>query len=419
MSQARGRQRETNEGRLYRIFTTHLSEADLRKFCADLDLDYDHLPGNTYEAKARILASIVAQQDLRTPSRASAPQPKRRQLSPERSQIFDNWQRPSSRLYPPPRNTLPLPPEPPIPLPTPNMPFSSFVHRNRRIISCLTFVLIFGFVVGSALQVFKLILLERSNPQAVVEVTRLVEATRIIEVTRLVEVSVNQITSNTGGSTPADIVQDQPTADSSSPTPLPEPTSSTIVFIDDFERGLAPEWQIAYGEMDMSNGNLTVVFPFGGGTRNHMIVLEEYVWSDFTLTTHIAPFNSSSFNPGRGGILVRQLTEDQWAGAFITPENQSIGFATFDQSGNYDIRPGSMVRLSDFDLSINRRGIELRIEASGNTYILYVDGQMVTSTTFAGSTSSRIGLWAQNSNDRPQTDHYAPRFEDIRIESVP
>lgn len=71
------------------------------------------------------------------------------------------------------------------------------------------------------------------------------------------------------------------------------------------------------------------------------------------------------------------------------------------------------------DLSSRDGDVELRVEAYGNTYLLYLDGQQITSATFPGPTSSRIALWAHNSHRIADSNGYAPRFEDIRIESIP
>jgi hypothetical protein len=169
----------------------------------------------------------------------------------------------------------------------------------------------------------------------------------------------------------------------------------------------------------MANGNLTIVSPFDEIARNHLVVLDGYIWHDFVLTTTMAPFYAGAIPTANGGILVRPLANGDWVGVLIMPREDGMAFATFDENGDFTVQSGSMVRGRDANFSLWNKGGELRVEAYGNTYILYIDDKQITSATFPGPTSGHIALWSRNSGREDETERYAPRFEDIRIESMP
>ncbi len=399
MNQSNQGQQKTTEERLYRILNTHFSEEELRVTCADLNLDYDQLPGSK-EEKIKALAALIAQRGQGIPRRRNVSRPGQPQPPPERIQT---------------------PPEH-IPTSIPQMASpTSIPSYPARKSNYLMYGIIFGLGLGAALLVFTLGLLPSFNQPVILEITRVVEATRLVETTRLVEVTrLVEITDNQSQPESDSLSEAELTSLPVSPAPPPEPTTSTAIFTDNFQRGLAPEWQRAYGSIDMSNGKLTVVSPFDGYSYNHLAILEGYEWQDYILTTNLAPFyDGYAPNTARGGILVRELAGGQWAGFLILSGNRGVAFATFEKDGKYTIRSGSLVKGNEGDFSLRNREAELRVEASGNAYTLYINGQYITSATVDSSVPSRIALWARNSEHDEDSDGFSPRFEDIRIESVP
>lgn len=51
--------RTSDDGELRRLLRQHFNDNDLRSLCQDLDVDYDALPGEGSEAKARELIAFV------------------------------------------------------------------------------------------------------------------------------------------------------------------------------------------------------------------------------------------------------------------------------------------------------------------------------------------------------------------------
>ncbi len=386
---------ETNTARLYRILSTDYDIDELRDICSELGIDYDSLPSTQEEDKLKTLVRHLEEHN-QIPHLVSAVRQRRVDPPPVQnnapSQAIPQTAPPQAT----PQTTPQVTPQT-APQATPRTP-PKFDYTM--------FALAFALGTVFALLIFSLGVFPSLSKIVTVEVTR------------LVEVAVSQATPIPAHNTTAEDAPVQPTL-APAPTSTPEPTVSTTVFFDDFERGLAPEWQAAYGSMGMANGNLTVVSPFDKTTRNHLTILDDYIWQDFILTSNLASFYTNRNNHAYGGILVRQLADGQWVGVLIMPRDKGIAFATFDENGDFAIQSGSLVGGRDKDFSFRDRETDLRIEAYGNTYILYLDDKKITSATFPGPTSGRIALWAQNSKNEERSDSYAPRFEDIRIESAP
>ncbi len=439
MSQVHQGQTKSKKERLFGTLNRGFTEDELRAICTELEIDYNAIPGankaeklrllvthlDRHPHKIRALVDIIKEIQAETASNGNKAQPTSTSSTPSQSSSTNQTLLPlPTPSESPPSDTPPSPPREPEPY-IPPMSRPKFDYKQ------------FGIPFGLGI-VFTFILLSLGVfpdfRTTIVEVTREIEVTRLVEVVSHAEVTrLAGADSNTNGisSTPPTTENDNQseivTIESTAvPTIPPSPTSTpfvrptTDVFTDDFERGLSADWLSTYGSIGMSNGNLTVVSPYDGVARNHMVILDTYSWENFMLTTHISSFHSFGYrSTAHGGILVRELGNEQWAGVLIKPYDEGIAFATFDNNGDYAIQSGSLVTGGEMDFSFRSEGAELRIEAYDDSYILYLNDKKITSATFLGSTSSRIAMWIQNSEHEDDSDSYAPRFEDIRIESIP
>ena len=449
MSPVHEGQTKSNKERLFGTLNSKFSEDELRDICAQLKINYDTIPGATQEAKLKLLVTHLDQHPhkvrvlvgiikaMRTTAASNGDDTQQTTVSEIPSEP------PATNTPPPPSPSQtnarpadapppsPTEPEPYIP-PRPKFDYKQFGIPFGLGIVFMLFLLGLGVFPGFGTTIVEVTrevaVAQEVEVTRVVEVTRLVESLQEVEVTRLVEEPENRLADNpnlplarSDEETENDVVEA-----TAAPTAPPQPTPTALIrpttelFTDDFERGLSPEWLPVYGSMGMSNGNLTVISPFDGVSRNHLVILDAYLWENYILTAHIASMESTGQNSlAYGGILVRELDNGQWAGVLIQPSKEGIAFAIFNENGDYAIQSGSLVDGYEKDFSLRHEGAELRVEAYGNAYILYLDGQKITSATFEGSTASRIALWAQNSAQKDDSDRYAPRFEDIRIESAP
>lgn len=209
------------------------------------------------------------------------------------------------------------------------------------------------------------------------------------------------------------------------PTIQPTNTSSLPSFSDNFENGIKSDWKILYGTLGMANGKFTVTSPFEERRDYHMAILDNYTWSNFRVEVILEEFDPYPVcfpcdGAAASAIIIRHNTDSPSIGLLLISARNQIAFATVDNSNNWSIIEATKVgewnrKTIDFGSHPNK----IVVEAIGNTYFAYIDGQQLTSVTIPGSINGQAGLWFSNSSGENSVRAYAARYESFKIEGLP
>jgi hypothetical protein len=161
-----------------------------------------------------------------------------------------------------------------------------------------------------------------------------------------------------------------------------------ILFQDDFNLGLKSEWQPVVGEWRMANGKLT-----GKGERFDWayIVAGDPTWSNYAVELDT---DHSSDSWQAIAVLVRV----QDLGNLVTYILEIDGTGT----GWYVTRDGERDRMTR-ESSPDGTKHQVRVEARGNLYVAYVDGQKASSASDPTFSSGRIGVGIRCRSDTCNT----------------
>ncbi|MGD8457503.1 MAG: helix-turn-helix transcriptional regulator [Anaerolineales bacterium] len=194
------------------------------------------------------------------------------------------------------------------------------------------------------------------------------------------------------------------------------------IFIDDFERGPDPLWEIKYGQLGMANGKYTVTESFQGYDKiEHFAVLNENYWNNFRLTLNLAPFERG-YNGccyAALGLILRESGDGHSIGLFIHPDDVGIEFGILNPTGKWEPYAGSFVEGRDLDFDLSTREHKIVIEAIGETYLVFIGNIQITSATIPETNWGAIGLWFVPDSTADEVESYAPRIESITIEALP
>lgn len=195
-------------------------------------------------------------------------------------------------------------------------------------------------------------------------------------------------------------------------TPIPAPTATLfvppadgILFQDNFDNGISPEWTIYSGSWLVSNGELTMLGD--EGDYYEWIGLNRPEWKNYMLSLKITiPYQYSASqeypaiavrNNGAGanylGVPINSRSKIYWA---------FIGTDQFDtesiagENNDYGFESGSIVE----------------IEVRGDNYALRVNGREIQKITIGGYSSGGISLGIMCYDD-------CPSFDNIKVTYLP
>jgi hypothetical protein len=199
---------------------------------------------------------------------------------------------------------------------------------------------------------------------------------------------------------------------------------SGFTFTDTFDAGADPAWRTLYGNPGMATGSMTVIAPFVERQEPHAVILDGMAWGNVEITVVMRSF-VSGFACGypceekaNGGIVIRHDPEGNSLGLILLPHTDGIGFGTINQEGEWTLVPSSMVR-DEEKIALSNDGNEIRIVGIDNTYRAYVNGNELSSVSLNGAMSGPIGLLFRTSSAVSAAESYAPRFDSIKITSLP
>jgi hypothetical protein len=207
-------------------------------------------------------------------------------------------------------------------------------------------------------------------------------------------------------------------------TPTSTATPDPTFFQDDFEMGVKPEWVTTYGNVGMSQGQLTILSPFENKQSNHLVVVDSIDYNNARVETNLAKleggFNCSDcVYTAEAAVLIRYVENGQGVGLRISPGPNSVVFAYFDEKGNWTNINATMVSGETNGFNFNNGDNKIRVEASGNNYFAYINDRLVVSAALEGPSSGKVGLWLRNNGIRGDIPWYAPRFDDFTSQSLP
>lgn len=204
----------------------------------------------------------------------------------------------------------------------------------------------------------------------------------------------------------------------SSPTPEPIVVQEPgFVFVDDFELGPDPAWEVQYGEPGMSSGNYSVLAEFDTDIRTkHFALIDGLIWDDVQIDFRLdafEPFHSGQ--DAEGAVILHYDELNGGVGFRIFPGSDGLEFGILSPDKEWTEIPSSHV---DDSPSLYNRSHSFRIEVIGDAYIAYVDDVRYTSASIEGFDVGKIGLWFLASKAVSYQENFAPRFQEIRIESM-
>ncbi len=215
------------------------------------------------------------------------------------------------------------------------------------------------------------------------------------------------------------------TPESTTSIPQSTNTSSFLSFNDDFERGIKPDWEIMYGNLGMANGRFTVTSPFEKRQDFHLAILGNYEWTNYRMEIILAEFSGfmSCFpcpDSAASGIVIRYDPEGSSIGLLLIPAKRQIAFAKLDNANNWSIINNTLV--GDWHLNtinLDTHPNKVVIEATSDTYFVYVDGQQMASATIPGPIIGQVGLWFSNSSRQNTPHQFAASYESFDIQETP
>jgi hypothetical protein len=233
------------------------------------------------------------------------------------------------------------------------------------------------------------------------------------------------LASDQAGSTQAALVEQigvTATSPPTSPTDVPVPVlENGFIFSDDFKYGPDPAWEVIYGEPGMANGKYTVVAPFNETTSKHFSVVSDLYWDNLSIDIELSAFRTGSniADKADGAIIVHYLPGKGGVGLLIYPGSNGIQFGLVDLFREWTLLDSTFVKGSNFTFDFIYNPYAIRVEVRGDTYLAYINGELITSATIPGYDYGLTGLWMSTNSNINDPDIYAPRFEYITIESLP
>jgi hypothetical protein len=186
--------------------------------------------------------------------------------------------------------------------------------------------------------------------------------------------------------TPIDIVAIPPTLPVDTPTvkptdiptlaPTPAPTISPVLFKDDFDEGLLPEWNVLLGESLYVNGKLT--------TDSDLIMFTgDETWTDYSVTFEGHCSYGESVNGSGCYIGVRVLDTNNFIG-YLFWRYEGVWFTVVD--GIVEKVTGSSYR------SVYYNPNHYRITVEGNVFSVYINGNLKGTVINTDYPSGGIGI---------------------------
>jgi hypothetical protein len=285
---------------------------------------------------------------------------------------------------------------------------------------------IFGIIVGMgvmALILFQFIPGETPNNANLLDEAQIIEQTVIQEVTVEVPATV-LVSAQVGPTQTSRVEQVVVTATQPPPTPtdIPAPVLETgFIFSDDFKYGPDPAWEVVYGEPGMANGKYTVVTPFNETISKHYSVVSDLYWDNLSIDIELSAFRTGNLSSARayGAIIVHYLPDSGGVGLLIYPGSNGIQFGLIDSNREWTLLDSTFVKGSNFTFDFIYNPYAIRLEVRGDTYLAYINGELITSATIPDYDYGLTGLWMSTNSRLNEPNYYAPRFEYITIESLP
>jgi DNA-binding CsgD family transcriptional regulator len=209
------------------------------------------------------------------------------------------------------------------------------------------------------------------------------------------------------------------TATSPPPTPtdVPAPVLEPgYVFSDNFDLGPDPAWEVIYGEPGMANGKYTVISPINEIQTTHFSLLSNLLWENVSIEIEMSEYARNSSRGAIFAVVIHYDSNNGGVGLYIAPSSDGIQFATISNNGEWTLIGSSLV---DDNINLGNGANIIRLDVNGDNYFAYLNNSLFTSATIKGYDKGHIGFWMKANNISDTPKYYAPRIDNITIESLP
>ena len=163
-----------------------------------------------------------------------------------------------------------------------------------------------------------------------------------------------------------------------SPTPTATPT--VALFVDNFETGLKPEWQIIEGDWRMVNGKLSTLSKQGWSS----MLVGDVTWDSYTVE---ATFDTTN----NGGYPVGVIARAQDAGNMVYFHVAMD--AHIDQPTRLVLKQDRKEKVLVTGPGVEPEGkLSVKVEAQGDLYTAYINGERWLSASDTTFSRGRAGL---------------------------
>ena len=96
-----------------------------------------------------------------------------------------------------------------------------------------------------------------------------------------------------------------------------------------------------------------------------------------------------------------------------------LALANFSSNGDHTIIANTQMSGREHNFNLASGTTEIKVEAVGNSYSVYVDGRFIKDFQIPESpTQGIVGLYFQTSWQSSSAEWYTARFDEIRIEAI-
>lgn len=194
--------------------------------------------------------------------------------------------------------------------------------------------------------------------------------------------------------------QSQTAAEAPPPTATPD---TSILFADDFEYGIKPDWQISLGEWRMVDSRLQAT----EFIDNHaQIVVGDTSWQNYILEVETGGLGSLSMIGGSAiGLEVRMQDQGTYMWFTLNEDEATCG---------KDINAESET-ISSKELDFDRDGPNrLMVKVEGRNYEYWVNNQKICVLQDSTFTQGYVGLWTGVRGTRKK-----PWFDNFKVTALP
>jgi len=192
-------------------------------------------------------------------------------------------------------------------------------------------------------------------------------------------------------------------------------SSESSYFSDDFNAAPDPAWNIVYGNLGMAKGSFTVTGMGESIVAEHLAIIEGIEWENFSIKCNVQYFYEGEF----GMIILRYQEAGDSLGLVFFPANGGVEFGFLQQNKRVAEHRASFISGGTSNFSFGYPDNLVEVQAVGNTYYAYKDGELFTSATIESPTNGKVGLYFRSNPNSNDPASYAPRFDYCTVEPLP